>query len=118
MSWNIPSFVFVCALLCGFSFMSEKPSLPQSESGANVRAFSFKAAPSQPEYALQIYASAGQGIIKVIDGSGNLLQTLTCPMDQSQVEAVSHQFIERFTAEDLDLDGYLDLRGPRSFGAK
>jgi hypothetical protein len=50
MSWNIPSFVFVSALLCGFSSMAEKPSLPQSESGANVRTLSFKAAPAQPEY--------------------------------------------------------------------
>ena len=118
MSWNIPNFVLVSALLCGFPFMAEKPSFPQSKSGANVRTLSFKAAPAQAEYALQIYTSAGQGIIKVIDGAGNLLQTLTCPMDPSQVEAVSHKFIERFTAEDLDLDGYLDLRGARSFGAK
>ena len=118
MSRIIPNFVFISALLCGFPFMPEKPSLPQSESSANVRTLSFKAAPAQPEYTLQIYTNAAQGIIKVIDGAGNLLQTLTCPLDPSQVEALSRQFIERFTAEDLDLDGYLDLRGTRSFGAK
>jgi len=118
MSWNIPNFVFVSALLCGFSSTAEKPSFPQSESGGNVRTLTFRAAPAKPEYTLQIHTSAAQGIIKVIDGAGNLLQTLTCPMDPRQVEAVSQEFIARLAAEDLDLDGYLDLRGTRSFGAK
>jgi len=118
MFWNIPIFAFVSALLCSFSFTAEKRSPAQSESGANVRTLRFKAGPAQPEYTLQIYTSAAQGIIKVIDGAGNLLQTLTCLLDSSQVGAVSHQFIERFTVEDLNLDGYLDVRGTRSFGAK
>lgn len=118
MSWNTPNLVFVSALLCGLSSAPAKPNVPQSVTSENVRKLSFRAAPSQPEYTLQIGASEAQGIAKVIDTAGTLQQTLNCPLDPSQVEAASRQFVERFAAEDLDLDGYLDLRGTRSFGAK
>jgi hypothetical protein len=118
MSWNIPNLVFVSALLCGLPSTAAKPNVSQSETRENVRKLTFKAAPAQPEYTLHIAASGAQGIVKVIDAAGTLQQTLTCPLDPSQVEAASRQFIERFTAEDLDLDRYLDLRGTRSFGAK
>jgi len=63
-----------------------------------VRTLTFRAAPAKRIYAANPYERSS-GDHQVIDGAGNLLQTLTCPMDPSQVEAVSQEFIARLAAK-------------------
>ncbi len=118
MPWNTANLLVAAVLLCVFPSFGGSPSFQNSGNDPNARTLTFKAASNQPTFTLHISARGQQGIVYVLDGSGSQLQTLTCPLDPSQTEAVSQQFVERFAAEDLDLDGNLDLRGTRSFGAK
>jgi hypothetical protein len=118
MPWYSAKFVLLALLLGVFSLSDGKPRLQERQSAVNQRTLTFKAAPGQPAYSIHIFTRESQGVVKITDGSGSLVQLLTCPLDQSETEAVSEQFVARFAAEDLDLDGYLDLRGTRSFGAK
>jgi len=78
----------------------------------------------QPNYNLRIWASGREGRVEVRNDSGSLVETLTCPLLQGytnvtgpQIQAIAEQFVKNFKTEDLDFDGYLDLKGPREFGA-
>ncbi len=77
----------------------------------------------QPSFTLRISVSGRQGIVEI--RGGPVPQTLTCPLlrdaanpSDDEIKAVAEQFVRHFAAEDLDLDGYVDLKGVREFGAK
>jgi hypothetical protein len=118
MPWYSVKFVLLVLLLAVFFLSGGKPSFQESKSAVNERTLTFHAGPGQPTCSIHVSTRESQGIVKIMDGSGSLVQLLTCPLGRSETEAVSQQFVARFAAEDVDLDGYLDLRGTRSFGAK
>ena len=116
--------LFIFPLLC-VSLFSKPAGAPQGTNINAGRILIVRAARGQPGYTLHITANGRQGIVEVRDNAKPLIQTLTCPLLQEvpnpsgpELQAVREQFITRFAAEDLDLDGYTDLRGPREFGAK
>ena len=81
--------------------------------------------PGQPALTFRVSASGAQGRIEVRGATGLLLQALGCPLlrDEAQptaaeLAAAREQFAAGFAAEDLNFDGYADLKAPREFGAK
>jgi hypothetical protein len=79
----------------------------------------------QPGYTLGISVKGRQGLVEVHSDSGSLVQTLRCPLlgdsayaDDVAIKSVAEEFVSHFELEDLNFDGYLDLKGVREFGAK
>ena len=66
----------------------------------------------RPAFTLHVLQKERQGVVEVSTPTGRPLQTLTCALEPFT------GFVSGFAAEDLDLDGRPDLRGPREFGAK
>jgi hypothetical protein len=90
----------------------------------NARTLKVEAASGQPSYTLHISAKGREGLVEVRDRSRALIQTLTCPLLQGvpnpselEIKGAAEQFVTHFETEDLNLDGHLDLKGPREFGA-
>jgi hypothetical protein len=97
----------------------------QSSTPEASRTVKVDGANGQPAYSLRILASGAQGRVEVQDASGSPIQSLGCSLrrDEAQptgpeLEAVRQQFVLNFKSEDLNFDGYDDLKGPREFGAK
>src|SRR5215472_15154690 len=96
---------------------SQSPELPRTVAVAGVH--------GQPGYTLRISASGNLGRIEVGDASGSLRQTLSCSLLRNEIgptalelAAIDQRFVADFAAEDLDLDGFPDLKAPREFGSK
>jgi hypothetical protein len=98
----------------------------QTSSGSEaIRTLNIPRVAGQPALTLRISVSGTQGLVEVRNDLGALVQTLSCPLlnamenpSDLQVErGAAKEFVTRFKAEDLDLDGYLDLKGVREFGA-
>jgi hypothetical protein len=68
--------------------------------------------PDRPAFRLHVLQKERQGVVEVSTPTGAPWQTLTCALEPYT------DFVGDFVAEDLDLDGRLDLRGTREFGAK
>jgi hypothetical protein len=121
MSWRTAQIALL--VLCtslrpnGFSF-------PQISGENASRTLQVGAASGQPSYTLRISAKGREGLVEVRGGSKALVQTLTCPLLQGisnpsdlEIKGAAEQFVTHFETEDLNLDGYPDLKGPREFGA-
>jgi len=99
-------------------------ALPQPISqGRNARTLTIAANDKQPGFILRISTRGRTGLVEVRKKSGSLLETLSCPLSRdepkaTELEAVAQEFVAGFAAEDLDFDGYMDLKGPWEFGAK
>ncbi|HXJ94904.1 MAG TPA: hypothetical protein VMT20_18835 [Terriglobia bacterium] len=98
---------------------------PQEVSPEAGRTISIAARQGRPSFSLRISASGAQGRVEVRGASGAQVQSLTCSLlrDEAQptapeLEAVRQEFVLNFKSEDLNFDGYADLKGPREFGAK
>jgi len=107
-------------LACLLGLAQAKELSPDAE-----RTMTVGGAHGQPAYSLRISASGAQGRVEVQDASGSPVQSLTCSLlrDEAQptgpeLEAVRQQFVLNFKSEDLNFDGYADLKGPCEFGAK
>jgi hypothetical protein len=91
----------------------------------STRTMTVSGAQGLPGYTLRISASRRLGRIEVNDASGSQVQTLSCWLLRGvdnptgpQLAAIRQQFVVNSAAEDLDFDGYPDLKAPREFGAK
>ena len=120
MSWRPVRLVFL--VLC-ISPGSNALAFFQS-SGENARTLKVETSPGQPSFTLHISAKGREGLVEVRDGSRAIIQTLRCPLLQGvpnptdlEIKGVAEQFVTHFKTEDLNLDGYMDLKGPREFGA-
>jgi hypothetical protein len=96
---------------------SQSPELPRTLAIAGVH--------GQPGYTLRISASGNLGRIEVDDTSGSPRQTLSCSLVRNEIRpaavelaAIDQRFVADFATEDLDFDGYPDLKAPREFGSK
>jgi len=101
------------------------PAVAPSRNPDSSRTVTIGGVNGQPRYTLRISANGRLGRIEVRDASGSQIQTLSCPLlrDESsptapELAAIDQQFVVNFAAEDLNFDGYLDLKAPREFGAK
>ncbi len=99
-------------------------SFRQASGEDGGRTLQIEAASGRPSYTLRISAKGREGLVEVRDVSKGLLQTLTCPLIQGvpnpsdlEIKGAAEQFVTHFEIEDLNLDGYPDLKGPREFGA-
>ena len=79
----------------------------------------------KPAYTFHISAKGSQGVIEVRDASDFDVQTLTCPMlrdvtnpSKAELDGVGESFVGLFGVEDLNFDGYLDIKAVREHGAK
>jgi len=79
----------------------------------------------QPGYTLRVSASGNLGRIEVDDASGSHVQILLCSLLRNELgptalelAGMDEQFVVNFAIEDLNFDGYPDLKAPREFGAK
>jgi len=111
--------LFCILLLTGGSAFCQAASQPEA-----ARTLHITGKGEQPNYNLRIWASGREGRVEVRNDSGSLVETLTCPLLQGYlrvtdpaIQAVAEQFVKNFKTQDLDFDGYLDLKGPREFGA-
>jgi hypothetical protein len=76
---------------------------------------------NQGAYIFRISASGSQGVIEVRSGSAIPVQTLTCPLlrdetnpSEPELKAIGEQFVTHFAVEDLNFDGYLDVKAPQN----
>ena len=79
---------------------------------------------NQGDYVFRISSSGSRGVIEVRGGSAIQVQTLTCPLlrdetnpSEPELKAIGEQFVTHFAVEDLNFDGYVDVKAPREFGA-
>ncbi|HLJ87785.1 MAG TPA: hypothetical protein VKZ53_13250 [Candidatus Angelobacter sp.] len=94
-------------------------------SAATERTLKIASRGEQPGYTLRVSTRGREGVVEVQDDASVLVETLTCPLlremrapSAAEIQAASERFVDGFEIEDLDLDGALDLKGPREFGAK
>jgi len=78
----------------------------------------------QDSVTLRVSASGRTGLVEIRNSSGMLVETLACPLlrdsinpSPGEITGVAERFVAGFQTDDLDLDGFSDLRGPREFGA-
>ncbi len=129
MSWRKVQLVglWLCIFLpLGASTVPQAVNEPQAANEKDaVRTMMVPGAGGQPGYTLRISVSGREGRVEVRNHLGAMTQTLTCPLLQDEanpsdleVKGAAKEFVSRFEMKDLDLDGYLDLRGVREYGAK
>lgn len=102
------------------------PPLGGQSSGPGAsRTLSVVGSHGQSGYTLRLSADRTQGRVEVREPSGSAVQTLSCSLlrdeaapTAAELEAAGSQFVSHFESEDLNFDGYADLKGPREFGAK
>jgi hypothetical protein len=95
-----------------------------SSNSEAIRTLNIPSVAGHPAFTLRIWVREREGLVEVRNDSRSLIQNLTCPLlrdnpnpSDVEVKAVAEQFVRYFKAEDLDLDGYLDLKGVREFGS-
>jgi hypothetical protein len=113
------------SLLCACLWLSSSLISQVAANPEPVRTMSISAHDGQPGYTLGISAQGRHGLVEVHSDSGSLVQTLRCPLlgdsadaDDVAIKSVAEEFVSDFQLEDLNFDGYLDLKGDREFGAK
>lgn len=113
-------FAWLVAVCCCGEPVAAWPPRPAASRAVTVRGVR-----GQPDYSLLVSANGAQGRIEVLDATGSHVQDLSCALlrDESaptsgELEAVREQFVSHFETEDLNFDGYADLKAPREFGAK
>jgi hypothetical protein len=101
------------------------PILGQQLNAAKERQLKIPSAGGEPSFVLKIAAEGRRGVVFVQDEKGTDVQSLVCPLlrdnsspTDTELVAAREQFVSRFEAKDLDLDGHMDLMGIREFGAK
>jgi hypothetical protein len=104
---------------------SHTPAAAQVLGSREPRTLTIPGGHGRPGLTVRVSASGARGRIEIRGTTGLVLQTLACPLlrDESQpataeLAAVREQFVARFEVEDLNFDGYPDLKAPREFGAK
>jgi hypothetical protein len=101
------------------------PIRGQQLNAAKVRQLKIPSAGGEPSFVLKIAAEGRRGVVFAQDEKGTDVQSLVCPLlhdnsspTDTELVAAREQFVSRFEAKDLDLDGHMDLMGIREFGAK
>jgi hypothetical protein len=101
------------------------PMLGQQLNAAKERQLKIPSADGEPSFVLKIAAEGRRGVVSVQNEKGVDVQRLVCPLlrdnsspTDTELVAAREQFVSRFEAKDLDLDGHMDLMGIREFGAK